>query len=210
MHIIISPTVGVFQAKIDGNLVVNQVGINTGSTSMGQLELRSLSQASPGHVYDNLWVFNTLGTHSNCWPIGPMTVQARYPLSTGTYNQWTPDFGSTHYSMVNNPQPDDDTTYIYDTDPGDRDSYGIQGLTGYPSQVHGIRAAAVLRDDNAAVGKAGRTFVLSGGNIVESANIPLSTSYTSGGTHISDDPATGAQWTVSGLNAIEVGIKTQI
>ena len=207
-HIVISPTVGVFQVRIDGNYVINLTNINTGSTNIGQIRL--IGGNWRWQTFDNFWIFNTLGTHSNTWPVGRMTVQPLYPLSDGTYQQWTPDFGAAHYSMVHDLQPDDDTTYVIDTDPGHIDSYGIQGITGFPSNVHGVRADAVCRKDNAAIGKAAQTVVKSGSTLTSSSNFTLSTSYISGGMYVTDDPNTGQQWTTSGVNALEVGVKTGI
>jgi len=207
-HIIISPTSGVFQAKVDGELVISVSGINTGTNNITQFILHENLQT---HTYDNMWILNTLGSHSNYWPDGYMTVQTLYPLTDGSNLQWTPNIGTVHYSMVDEVSTvDDDTTHVYDTDPGHLDSYGIQSLVGTIHKVHGVRASAVYRKNNANVEKVFRVFLKSGEIISESSDLSATTAYSSSGLLLNDDPNTETNWTTSSVNALEVGIKTQV
>ena len=207
VHVVISTTAGMFQVKVDGNYIINQTGINTGSTNIGQIRL--LGGNYRFQTFDNFWIMNTLGTHSNTWPQGVMTVQPLSPLSDGTYQAWTPNFGAVHYSQVDDQPEDDDTTTVYNTNPGDKDSYGISSLSGSVDQVHAVRTGIVVRKDTGNVVKIARPFVKSSSTLVEGPGISTTTSYLSDTMLLTDDPSTSAQWTSSAINAMEIGVKTQ-
>lgn len=53
------------------------------------------------------------------------TTSALLPSSEGTYLQWTPKTGSTHYTMVRESSCNGTTDYNYATSTGKRDSYGV-------------------------------------------------------------------------------------
>lgn len=203
-HVVIG-TSGIFQCKVDGVWAINN-NTNTGTTNIGMIELRNTDQT---HTFDNVWVFNTLGSHSNNWPMGTITSQPLYPLGDGTYQQWTPNLGLTHYSLVDDLQADDDTTHVYSKNPDEMDTYSIQSLSGTFTQIHAVRADVVVRKD-LTVGKTARSLLKSGSSLNESGDITVSTSYTSGGAIFGDDPNTTNQWTSSNVNAIEIGVKTQV
>ena len=209
IYITISATAGILQVKVDGNPVISVSGINTGSTGIGQSLLKS-AMITGNTIFDNFWAINTLGTHSNTWPTGVMNVQTLNPLTDGSYLNWIPNFGTTHYSQMDDTTADDDTTTVYDTDPGHRDSYGVSSLTGSVAQVHAVRAAVVVRKDAGNVVKTAEPFVLSGGAIYDGPQINTTTSYQSGSVTVLDDPNTSAQWTTSAINAMQIGVKTQV
>ena len=60
------------------------------------------------------------------------TVNNLFPASDGTYTQWTPKSGSTHYTMVDETTCNGTTDYVRETTVGQRDSYGIS-LSSVPN-----------------------------------------------------------------------------
>ncbi|MEK7608051.1 MAG: fibronectin type III domain-containing protein [Patescibacteria group bacterium] len=54
------------------------------------------------------------------------------PISNGTYSQWTPSTGSSHYTSVDEATCNGNTDYVYTTTVGNRDSYGVS-LSGIPN-----------------------------------------------------------------------------
>lgn len=57
--------------------------------------------------------------------VGADTTGSLLPSSDGTYLQWTPSSGSTHYTMVDETACNGKTDYNHTTTVGNRDSYGI-------------------------------------------------------------------------------------
>jgi hypothetical protein len=216
IHLVISATVGVLVVKVDGVIVINLTGLNTGSTNIDQLNIGcEFSGNSSQPKYANLWVFNTLGSHSNTWPTGRMKVQASMPAADGTYTNWTPNSGSNHYSRVSEAQADDDTTYNSTVTTGNKDSYGIDAISGSPAHIHGVIVTAITRktDVNS---KNYQVFSKSGATETYSPDIAAALTYASstqnGAASLlhTDDPNTGVEWTQANLNAIEVGAKVTL
>lgn len=203
-HIIISGTVGVVLVKIDGNIVINLTSQNTGTTNIGAFLF--LGGNSQSHTYDNFWIMNTSGTHSNGFPTGSMIVQTSYPTSDGTYTDWAPKSGSTHYTQVNQTTADDDTTYNFDTSIGDKDTYNQGGVTGPISQVHAVMIGAVVKKDNIGAKKV-RLLAKSGSTLQESPDIMVPASYTSETMLLLDDPNTSSEWLSTDVNSVEIGVK---
>lgn len=190
--------------RCDGNVAFHLTGLNTGTNNIAYLQF---SDSTNSDVYfDNFWVFNTSGSHSNTWPNGNMVVQALYPSSDGTYTDWTPNSGSNHYSRVNEAQADDDTTYVSTTTVGNKDTYHYTSLTGVISQVHSVMTTAVYKKDNVSP-KSMHILTKSGSTLAESSDILPTTSYNSTSIQYNDDPNTSAQWTTSNVNAVEAGVK---
>jgi hypothetical protein len=61
--------------------------------------------------FDDIYVDDTTGEGS---PTAPR-IKRFYPLipnADGTYSQWTPSTGTSHYELVDERPPDDDTTFL--------------------------------------------------------------------------------------------------
>jgi len=206
-------TAGIVTVKVDGVMVINLTNQNTGATDIGIIVLQTLGVLS-SH-YDNLWIFNTLGTHSNTWPTGRIKVQPLLPSTDGTYTDWIPNSGSDHYSRVSEAQADDDTTYNSTIMSGNKDSYEIGALSGSPAQIHGVIVTAIARktDVNS---KNYQVFSKSGITETYSSDIAAALTYASSTANgaaallHTDDPNTSAQWTQANLNAIEIGAKVTL
>lgn len=70
-------------------------------------------------------------------PSGLISAEAAgaiVPTSDGTYTQWTPKAGSTHYTMVNETACNGTKTFVSTDTPGARDSYRIP-LTSVPNSA---------------------------------------------------------------------------
>ena len=216
IHLVISATVGVLTVKVDGVTVINLTGLNTGTTNIGQLNIGCDGNGNASKPkYANLWIFNTLGSHSNTWPAGRMKVRPLMPATDGTYTSWTPNSGSVHYNRISEAQSDDNTTYNSTITAGNKDSYGIGALSGSPAQIHGVIITAIARktDVNS---KNYQVFSKSGATEIYSSDIGATLTYSSSTTNgaaallHTDDPNTGAQWIQVNLNAIEIGAKVTL
>lgn len=207
MKVVISATVGEVTLVVDGATAYHATGLNLGSTPINQLQF--FGGGYPGgatNYIDDVWVFDTTGTHSNSWPTGDMIVQTLYPTADGTYQQWVPDSGAAHYSRVNEAIDDGDTSYVYASVPGYEDSYSMGSLSGVISNVHGVRGTTISRKDNIPA-KTLHNFVKSGSTVSESTDFSVTETYTPCTYIWTDDPNTSAQWSVSGVNALEFGSK---
>jgi len=213
-HVVIHPTEGVWQVKLDGILVIDQTGINTGNTNISQLSLHNQYQTR--HV-DNFWIFNTLGYHSNTWPTGLVIIQTLSPNGDGTYQQFVPSSGSTHYTMVDDiPEADDDDTY---TEGGNTLSIEADSFTlppthdisvGVVNKIHGVNLFNIVRKTNVP-SRIGRSIFKSGSTEYQGTNNEISLSYSAKNSLLlAEDPNTNSEWLISAINASEIGFKTVV
>lgn len=204
VYIKCDPTNGIIKVTVDGVVIYNGTGLNTGSVGITTFTYNSGNLID--FFIDNFWIFNTLGTHSNTAPVGRIRVGTLYPSSDGSFQGFTPSSGTNHYTKVNQAQPDDDTSYVYSNVPA-ADTYGIQSLspTGV-NQVHAVQIRAVYKKDDVNA-KVLHIVARSGLIISESPDLSPPTAYTSSAYLIQDDPNTGQQWLIADVNAMEIGIK---
>lgn len=200
-------TAGMLTIKIDGVTVLNLTGLAMGSTDIGKIVLHPQQYGGVNlAMFDNLWIFNTLGTHSNGFPVGRMKVQALMPNAAGTYTDLTPSAGS-NYQNVDETTANDDTDYNSGITATNKDSYNLTDLSGSIAQVHGVQVTAIVRKDDVD-SKTYQTFTKSGSTETYSADIVATLAYASSTPLIlTDDPNTSAQWTVTNVNALEAGVK---
>lgn len=108
------------------------------------------------------------------------------------------------WPLVSESQQDAATTYVYSSNPGDNDLYGLAALSVTPAAVYGVTTRAFVQKSDAGA-RSGAVQLRSGGTTVASTSTALSTSW--GWLYRTDltDPATGAAWTVAGANGALVG-----
>lgn len=100
----------------DGSLILSWDG-NTGSTNVNNVIWANSTDAGTGsdlwfYYFDNLYIDNTSGEAS---PTAPPIKKFYYvgPNGDGNYSQWTPSsITGSHYQMVDERPPDNDTTYL--------------------------------------------------------------------------------------------------
>jgi hypothetical protein len=206
LHLVVNSTTGVLAVQVNGVTAFTLTSQNTGSFGAAKVFFGAPYSQGYCTYFDNFWVMDTTGSHSNSWPVGRMSIQSCYPTADGTYQGWTPLSGTTHYTQVNQAQADDDTTYNFATTPGTEDSYTIQSLTQPFSQIHAVQASAVIRKDDVPA-KTAHVIAKSGSTVSETADIAVPLTYTSELLLMPDDPNTTSQWTTSAVNSMEVGVK---
>jgi hypothetical protein len=206
MKVVISETVGEITLVVDGVQGHHATNLNTGTSLINELTFNGGDGYFAATPIDDIWVFDTTGSHSNTFPVGDMVVQSLLPTADGTYQQWTPDSGSDHYSRVNEAIPDGDTSYVAATTAGYEDSYPVSSLTGIISQVHAVKTVCVARKDDVPP-KLLRTLLKSGTTVSESSDLAPTTVYQEFSSIFNDDPNTSAQWTEGAVNDVELGMK---
>lgn len=205
----ISPTVGAVEVRVNGDpwiTLTNQNTRNSANSFANVVALGSHGQTSSGgndFWFDDLYVCDTSGSANNTF-LGDCRVDALHPSADGTYSAFAPSTGTAHWSLVDDPTLDG-ADYVSSSTVGVKDSYQFSDLTGNPAQVFGVQLAnAVMKDDAGARQVA--NLVRSGGTDAQSAAAGVGTSLAYNLSVHETDPATGAAWTVSGVNAAQFGV----
>lgn len=107
-------------------------------------------------------------------------------------------------TVVNEPQQDGATSYVYDSNVGDADFYAIAALSGTPASTVAVTTRGFFEKSDAGTRNAA-VQLKSGGTTVTSTSTALSTSW--GWLYRVDlvDPATGSAWTATGVNNAQIG-----
>ena len=202
-------TTGSYELKVDGVTVTSDTGVDTqiGSSAYHDTVELTGMQISTAKTprFDDLIIMDGSGSSYNDF-IGQRKITAIVPTSDTSDIDWTTSGGSTHYVLVDDLDPDDDTNYVEDTTTANEDIWGYGDLTDFSS----IDALCLLTDVRVTDGTPYdlKTTVKSGGTKYTSiADTISSTSYAMLNRLMTVDPDTSSAWTQTGINALEMGVE---
>jgi hypothetical protein len=210
VKVTVSATVGKVRILVNGATVLNLVNINTlgfGSTveqaSRVTLNAPYSGASSPATLFDDLYMCDDTGSINNDF-FGDVRVDMVLPNADGTYHDFTPDTGTVHFSRVNEAVADS-LSNVASSTVGHKDSYHFTALTGIVGLVRGVQIVDAATKDDAGVRSISH-LAKSGVSESFSTALPLSTDRKLYTTIYETDPATGTNWTQSGINAAEFGV----
>lgn len=152
------------------------------------------------------YVCNTLGSSNNTW-LGDVAVRALVPTGDGDLSGLV---GSDADSIANwqlvDELPASNSDYTGSATSAAEDTYAITDLPGTVAQVFGLQVAAVMAKSDAGAASASVIARVGSTDYTSGANA-LSTTYAEFVDFYETNPATSAQWTVSDVNALQVGMK---
>ena len=79
---------------------------------------------SPRVQFDDFYMCDLEGAVNNDF-LGDLCVETLYPVSDGTYRDWTPDTGTDHFSRVNEHHIDELLSYVSTAGAGNKDTYNM-------------------------------------------------------------------------------------
>jgi hypothetical protein len=217
VKIVVNGASGTCQSQLNG---AADIGSTTGNFGAAGVNVDNIMlfpdtiQAGATTIQNSIWIDDVYVTDTlggvNTGFLGDVHVETLYPSADGHYQMWTPNTGSAHFSLVNEhttpPFPDEDTTYVYDNVLNDIDSYLMDDLSILSGTIFGVQTNLWSRKDDAVLRTIAPLWRLSGVDYV-GANIVLATSYVDGTQIYDTSPATAAAWTITELNAAELGAK---
>lgn len=204
----IGNSTGAWQVKIDNVTVLDETGLDTQQTANAyctQARFGGGANVGGTYDYDDDILMDTSGSTMNDF-IGDKRVLEQMPTGDSATMQFTPSTGTDGYAMVDETDPDDDTTYIEDATVGHVARFTFPALP--------VSTAEVLTADVLWFGKktdAG-TRTLKGSaksvaSVASGADVAMSTVYGYSRGHFETDPATSSAWTPAGVNAAEHGVE---
>lgn len=206
----INDTTGSYELRINGTTEFSASGVDTrnGGTSgvIDTFMLGNTASTGTGAVatYDDLYICDTSGSNNTNF-LGDCRIDTLLPTSDGTYTQFTPSTGTSHYALVDESTPNT-TDYNSDATSGDRDSYGFPDLSSLVSQtIFGVQINAAALKTDAGARNLGTMSRLSSTN-KDGSGVALGTSQAYVSEIQETDPASAA-WTESNVNAAEFGVK---
>lgn len=194
------------EVRVDGSPEIATTVYNFGSTNIGRWYWYFNSGGTIGAYIDDLYVVDTTGGAPTNTFLGDCRVETLLPTSDGANTAWTPNSGVTEYTQIDEDSYDVDTTYISDSIPGDKSTFGFSDLSFASGTVYGVQANLMARKDDAGLRQI-RPVIRQGGVNYSVGDIDtLSTSYDNYRSLLPLDP-TSAVWTPANVNANEYGLE---
>ena len=161
-------------------------------------------------IVDSVYALDTTGTVNNA-PLGPCISTPMFPSAPGHVSAWTPFGVSLGWEALAVIPPAGDTSYIYDSNPGDQEAVEVTAVANITA-VYGVSVIANQRQDTAG---GGRTISLglgngSGQNYTSAfATWGLGTTYKMNTAPYSFNPFTTVPWALSDLSTLQLALKLQ-
>lgn len=201
-------TAGAVTLRVNGATVLALTSVNTQQTANAYAQTLRVGNtgtvATVGNLdFDDLYVCDGSGSAPHNTFLGDCRVDTLFPTSDGTSQQWTPSTPGTHYTLVDEAAPNT-TDFVSSSTVGHRDTYGMQDLTAMTGTIYGVQLnLAALKSD--AGSRSVKPLLVSGASEALGAATALGTSQTYTRHVQTTDPATGAAWAESAINAMQTG-----
>lgn len=215
----IDETNGVVNLFVDTQLVIAETGIKTNfATTLnnaGQIvaktpDLTNFSIYTPnqaGNAYvDDVVAWDATGSDWNeaTFPVGPLRIQTLRPngdVETG----FTTSSGTTHYTLVNEVQPDS-STHVHGVTVGTRDLYNYSELTVASSSIKAVAVNTIGFTPDAGFPHI-KPLVKSGSVEVSGPDQILSAESDGQQFIVTKNPATNSVWDETSVNALQAGVE---
>lgn len=178
------------------NSTANQVRVGFGALGAGV-----------GIRFEDFYACDSDGSTNNDF-LGDRRVDAYYPTGNGNSSQLTGSDGNStdNYLLVDENDPDDDSTYVESSTSGQKDTYAFQNMSHTPASINGLQINLMAKKDDAGA-RSIASVIRSGGSDTDGTTQALSTSYVDYLQISETDPNTAAAWTQSGFDGAEFGVK---
>lgn len=193
---------GAYEVRKDGTAVLSGSGVNTSASGNAYADRFGLGDVVPatGQYFDNLVIAD------NAFQ-GQCVVETLYPSANGTTNNFNVSGAASNYQAVDDSGTyDSDTTYTYSANVGDIDLYALANSSYSTGTVKGLQVNAVMRKDDAGARDAALVVRSSSTNSVRSTQ-SLTSSYAVYSEAFTNDPVTSTSFTLTSVNALEIGAK---
>lgn len=198
---------GVLQVWINGVLDIDFTGDTYDSGKDGINVVKFGGQNTDGDIYiDDVLIYDITGDAPND-VLGDIRMETLRPTGDGDENDGTPSSGTDHYAMVDEDGVNDgDSTYVSMSTAGDKELYDIGSLSYTPVKIHGVVVNLMARVD----GTTPRTMKAKVKSATtegdgDTLNIPYGDTYKPLQACFTEDPSTGAAWTTSGVDDMQIG-----
>ena len=155
---------------------------------------------------DDFYMLDGNNTPYNTY-LGNCRVDCLFPTGVGASSQWTPLSAGSNYLQVNDPVPDGNTSYVYDSTAGHRDSYQMSDLPVSPTTIYAVQAHAFAMKDTSGTNNVACS-IYTPSTYADGSNFAIGpTNYQTMRSLSHTNPATGAVWDTAGVNSMEAGVK---
>jgi len=212
--VLIDPSVGTVDVRINGASALSLTGQNTRSSGTSQWTAFNLGVidavfntygTTSNTDYDDLYVLDGSGSSPLNAFLGDARVDARYPTGAGATTGWTPSTGS-NWQNVDDTAPDGDSTYNATSTVNAVDTFVTQDAPVAGALLYGVQLCLSQKKTDSGTCSLAPVVRHSSTNYAGTAFNP-STSYAVACTVYGTNPGTSAAWTETDFNNAEFGYK---
>lgn len=207
---------GSVEVRVNGVTVVSLTGVNTnpqGTDECSQVALIAGNNtgATSHNVttdIDDYFVYDDTGSFNNDF-IGDRRVLTLFPNGDTAQADWSVTGAVNGFEAIDEADPDDDTTYISTGSGGSPGPVSEFDLDDLPTGVSAVSALVIVnRSKKTDAGDANTQLsIISGASEANGADRPITEAYTYYHDVIETDPATGAPFTPSAVDAAQLKIE---
>lgn len=202
----INSSTGSFELRVNGTSTgwCSGSGVNTQTTANPTTNgFKIFGSNNINFSLDDLYVLNTSGSANNDF-LGECRVNILYPVQD-SLTGWTTSTGTSHFALVDETNPNDDTDYVYSNTANQEDTYFFSSLAT-SGAIAGIQNVACMRKDDIGLKTVSIETFVGGSGVVAPAFTPAS-SYLMYRQIVEQDPSTSAPWTPTTLFNANCGVK---
>lgn len=214
-YVKLGTTDGRVTVRINTQVVIDLIDVDTINGSRAIID--SVGFGAPNSIsntgvwieewmIDDLYFCDPAGSINNGF-LGNVRVMCQFPVSNGDVNDFTIGGSApaaTNWQSVLNTLLDD-TKFVYNSTPGDKDLYNVQAIINSPL-VHGVQVRVAAKMDDATQ-RGMAAMIKSEGVESDGVTHYINQSYSYYRTIHELNPATGLGWTGPEVNAIQIGPK---
>jgi len=212
LKVVIDDTVGQIVLRVNEEVDVDLSGIDTADSSpaddSANYVLLYTGWSDPGdNLYlDDWYVCDGSGTINNDF-LGDCHIEAVFPAGAGDSTQWTPSTGN-NWECVDDGGSNQDFDYIESDTPGNKDLYTVTSLTSITDNIAGLQ----LNAEGWEAGATARTtkMILKVGSTEYDGSaraFPGGNDYSQIHEIYEMNPDTGASWTATEINSLQIGLE---
>jgi len=209
LKVTISDTVGVFELKRNGTVVMSGTSLDTknAGTSSNIEQVRIFSPTSGDAAdFDDIYICDTTGSAYNDY-LGELAIETLKPNGNGNYSQLVGSDGNStdNYALVDETSPDT-ADYVHSSTATDKDTYTYGDLAATAGTIKGVMVSTLASK----TGTSART--LKNKTRISSTDYDGSATTLNYGAEITRkvwevSPATTSDWTISEVNGAEFGFE---
>lgn len=205
-------TSGSLKLRVADVEVLNVTGINTAPSGVAQynrFRLLTCASGSMTELLDDLYINDDIGSAPENTYFGEaFVVESMVPTGNGNSSQWVgSDGNSTDNYLLVDDTGNDDTDYVKSGTLNDLDTYSMGNLSNATGTVIGINHYFVARKDDVATRTLASAIRTNSTDYVSATNKTMSGTYATFADNRLLNPDTTLRFTISDVNALEVGQK---
>jgi hypothetical protein len=197
---------GTYELRLNGETIASDTGVDTQVSTSNYHGAVSLESSYHAEVYDDFYICDGTGSKNNDF-LGLVKAVPIFPASDHT-DQWeTVVGGPNHADAVNEIEPDDDSSYIEDDDAGDKDIFEYGDISDSLVDINGLMLHSICRETDATPFDIIQIVRSGGTEYDQTSHAVGSSSYVTRSDMLESDPDTSLDWTKSGINSAQFGVK---